>query len=130
MIDALGLNGPGPLGADKPAFVLLLELVSGRVLSGVLEEAADAMASECSGDHGSLEDEVDAEIWVSDCSLDVDLRSPCPKFTERGLRGKEGLWLEEDGELDSLRLSALLKLHFFDGVLTTVGDVPATCTVG
>jgi hypothetical protein len=42
--------------------------------------------------------------------------------TERGLRGKLDFWLDADeGELDNLRFRALEKLHFFEGVLGTLG---------
>lgn len=50
-------------------------------------------------------------------SLDVDLRNGCPKETARGLRAKEDFWLDDEGELVILRLSALEKLHFLEGVL-------------
>jgi hypothetical protein len=42
--------------------------------------------------------------------------------TDRGLKGKPDFWLDEDeGEPDNLRFKALEKLHFFEGVLRTVG---------
>jgi hypothetical protein len=54
-------------------------------------------------------------VW----SFEVDLRNCCPKVTDRGDFGLEAE--AEEGELDSLRLRALEKLHFFDGVLRTAG---------
>jgi len=87
------------------------------------------MASGRSGDQGAFEEEAEADGRA--CSLDVDLRSPWPKLIPRGLRGNDDLlWLDEDGELDSLRFSALLKLHFFDGVLETINKNSTMYTVG
>lgn len=98
----VGLRAPAG-GADKADVVLLLDPVSGRskfaLLSGVLalpvvawfrtepieeidaKELAEDMASGW-GDQGALEE--DAEFL----SFDADLRRPCPKVTERGLKGK------------------------------------------
>ena len=75
------------------------------------------MASGCVGDQGLLEAPEEGDrAW----SFEVDLRSCWPNVTDRGLRGKPDFGPdEEDGELDSLMLRALEKLHFFDGVLRT-----------
>lgn len=83
-----------------------------------MSEPAEAIASGWLGDHGPFDVET-----ASCCSLDVDLRRCWPNVTDRGLNGKDdGFWLEEDdGDPDNLRLSALEKLHFFEGVLRTVG---------
>ena len=80
-------------------------------------EPADAIASAAgySGVQGALDDVAEA------FSFDADLRSAWVKPTERGLKGKPDL-LEDDGELVSLRLRALEKLHFFEGVFTTGDD--------
>jgi hypothetical protein len=65
----------------------------------------------------------------SACSLDPDFRNCCPNVcTDRGLRGKpedlvdgESFPFIDDIDGVSLILSALEKLHFFEGVLVIGG---------
>jgi hypothetical protein len=91
-------------------------------------DAADNIASGCSGSHELFELPDGTDIpW----SLEVDLRNCWPKVIERGLSGKPDFWLDDEGELESLRLRALEKLHFFDGVLKTAeADSDSDCTPG
>ena len=53
------------------------------------------------------------------CSFDVDFLICCPKDMVRGL-----LAVGEEGELDSLMLRALEKLHFLDGVFPAGTSLP------
>lgn len=77
-------------------------------------EAAEDIAAGCS--QGLLLTAAAGDnVW----SLEVDLRSCCPNVTDRGDFGLDAE--VDEGELDSLRLRAFEKLHFFDGVLRTTG---------
>jgi hypothetical protein len=75
------------------------------------------------GDHDCLDEAAEGDGGLS---FDNDFREA--KVAERGLRGKlddfrpdDSFKEEDEGELDSLILSALEKLHFFDGVRVTGG---------
>ena len=86
------------------------------------KDVAEAIASEWTGDQPSP-DERGFAVGESGFSLDIDLRSCCPKDIVRGLlTGDLGFgWASRmedvEGVEESFLPSAPEKLHFFDGVL-------------
>lgn len=64
-------------------------------------------------------DQASEAALANDLSLEVDLRKDCPNVVERGLVGDFSFMEVVEGECESLK--AFVKLHFFEGVLSSAG---------